>query len=379
MADKVAGKPWVFANQLQGGAALRAVPPGSVSVLADANGRQLGQYHVNPHSLITARLLTRNTGRVIDGSFYRERLERALRLRQRLFPTPFYRLVHAEGDGLPGLVVDRHGDVLVVQPNTAGMDQATGLIVEALQGLLRPSTIVVQADGAARTLEGLEPVARVAHGTAPEALVLSENGFDYRVALLDGQKTGWFYDHRRNRAFVAELANGASVLDLYSYAGGFGLLAAARGATSVLSVDRSAPALALAGEAASAAGLTTWRSESADVFAWAEAARERFDIVVADPPAFAKSRKDVPAALKGYRKLAALCAPRVAGDGFLALASCSHHVEMTAFQEACADGIRVGGRGAKLIHVAHAGPDHPVHPQLPQTAYLKFLVFALSD
>jgi 23S rRNA (cytosine1962-C5)-methyltransferase len=237
---------------------------------------------------------------------------------------------------------------------------------------------IVNADGPARHQEGLEADHRLLRGAAPSPCAVVENGVTYHIDPAGGQKTGWFFDHRRNRAFAAELAAGRSVLDLYSYAGGFGLLAAARGAASVLSVDRAQPALDLAASAAQAAGLNNWRSETAEVFAWLEGAAERFDLVIADPPAFAKAKKDIPTAVQGYKKLARLCAARVAPGGLLALASCSHHVDSAAFLDACASGIRAGGRGAALLHSAAAGPEHPVHPMLPQTGYLKFLLFGLD-
>lgn len=375
----VRGRPWVYANQLQMSAHARRVEPGSVVRLAEANGRLLGLYHFNPHSLIAARLLTRNTDRAVDVDYFLERLTRALRLRERLFALPFYRLCHAEGDLLPGLVVDRYDDVLVVQPNTAGMTESLPDILAALDTLLAPRTIIVASDGPARASEGLEPLHHV-YGAMPSGpLVIAENGCQFTIDPVGGQKTGWFYDHRDNRAFAARLSRDASVLDVYCYAGGFGLAAAKAGATKVTLVDRSGPALALVQQAATLSNL----DECIDViesegFAYLEQETRRFDVVIADPPAFAKSRKDVPAALKGYEKLARLAAERTADGGFLCLASCSHNIQAEAFAEVTAQGLRAAGRAGRRIHVAGAGPDHPVHPLLPQTAYLKFMVYALD-
>jgi 23S rRNA (cytosine1962-C5)-methyltransferase len=379
-AHAVRGQPWVYANNIEMNAATKAIAPGSVVRLAESNGRWLGLYHFNPHSLIAARLLSRNHERAIDAGFYRERLDAALALRQRLFGRPFYRLVHAEGDGLPGLVIDRYGDSLVIQPGTAGMEADLPLLLQALKSLLKPASIDVIADSRARSLEGLEPVARRELGPESQGpLELVENGVTYVADPLGGQKTGWFFDHRRNRAFLKEIAGGAEVLDLYSYSGAFGLACAAGGAASVLSIDRSEPAMALARRAAALNGLETrWRGEAAEVFDWLDKADARHDIVIADPPAFAKAKKDVPAARKGYEKLARLAAQRVKAGGLLALASCSHHVDAPHFLASCTEGLREGGRAARLIHSAGAGPDHPVHPLLPQTAYLKFNVFSLS-
>jgi 23S rRNA (cytosine1962-C5)-methyltransferase len=372
------GVPWVFSNQIDMSDVAKVIVPGSIVRLADNQGRFLGVYHFNPHSLISARLLSRNHDRVIDAKFYKERLQRALDLRTRLFDQPFYRLVHAEGDGLPGLIIDRYDDVLVVQPNTAGMDADTPLIVEALQKLFRSSAISVISDSKAREQEGLEPVNILAQGEATGAVALVENGVTYRADPISGQKTGWFFDHRRNRSFMMELARGQAVLDLYSYTGAFGLACAKAGATSVLSVDRSEPAMILARQVAVENGLSQWQGETAEVFGWLSASKTKFDIVIADPPAFAKSKKDVPVARKGYEKLARQSAQLVQAGGLLAMASCSYHVDAENFLASCVAGLREGGRSARLIHSAGAGPDHPVHPSLPQTAYLKFNVFALD-
>ncbi|MCH8684233.1 class I SAM-dependent rRNA methyltransferase [Pedomonas mirosovicensis] len=375
----VRGRPWVFSNQLQFSADVRAIAPGTVVRLAEADGRLLGLYHFNPHSLIAARLLTRNHSRTIDARFYKERIEKALTLRERLFDRPFYRLVHSEGDFLPGLVIDRYGDAVVVQPNTAGMDAHKEMILEALQAVLKPKTIALVSGGAARTLEGLEPLNEVPVGAIDGPVQLEENGLTYFGDLTGGQKTGWFFDHRLNRAFVSRLARGQDVLDLYTYAGAFALAAASGGANSVTAVDRSDSALQLANKAAEANGLADKvTTVTADVFEYLQNDTRHYGVVVADPPAFAKSRKDIPSAMKGYEKLARLAVQRVAPDGLLCIASCSHHISAEAFQEATSAGIRTGGRAAKLIHAAAAGPDHPVHPLLPQTAYLKFLVYALD-
>lgn len=375
----VRGRPWVFSNQLQFTPEVRAIAPGTVVRLAEPDGRLLGLYHFNPHSLIAARLLTRNHSRTIDARFYRERIEKALALRERLFDRPFYRLVHSEGDSLPGLVIDRYGDTLVVQPNTAGMDAHRDMIVEALQGLLSPKAIALISSGPARALEGLEPLSDMPVGSVDGPISVEENGLTYFGDLLGGQKTGWFFDHRLNRAFTARLSKGQDVLDLYSYAGAFGIACAAGGAASVTTVDRSEGALQLAAKAAEANGVADRvTTVTAEAFDWLAKNERHFGVVVADPPAFAKTRKDIPAALKGYEKLARLAVQAVAPDGLICLASCSHHVSAEAFQEATSAGIRAGGRAAKLIHSAAAGPDHPVHPLLPQTAYLKFLVYALD-
>lgn len=376
------GHPWIYSNEIAMDAAAKALPPGTIVTLRRADERPFGVAMFNPHTLIAARLLDRDTNREIGRRFVARRLERALRLRERLYDAPFYRLVHAEADGLPGMVIDRFGAVLAMQANAAGMDRLVPVITEALRGLLMPQAIVLRNDSAARALEGLPPETRVALGAIDGPVMLEENGVAFQADVLAGQKTGWFYDQRDNRAFVAGLAAGARVLDLYCYSGGFGVAAACRGADAVLGIDRSEPALALASAAARHNGVAercTFRR--GDVFAEAAslgAAGERFDIVIADPPPFARAKREVPPALRGYRKLARLAAQLTAPSGFLFVASCSHNVGVAEFTEAVRHGVADAGRGARILRSAGASPDHPVHPALPETAYLKALTLALD-
>jgi 23S rRNA (cytosine1962-C5)-methyltransferase len=303
-------------------------------------------------------------------------------LRERLYCTPYYRLVHAEADGLPGLVVDRFGGVVVVQSNAAGMEALQPLLLDALTTLLSPEAIVLRGDSPARLLEGLQQEVRVALGHIDGPVTVEENGAWFGADVLAGQKTGWFFDQRDNRAFVAGLARDARVIDLYCYSGGFAIAAAKGGAASVTGIDRSEGALALATEAAArngVAGICTFRR--AEVFAEAAAlanAGERFDVVIADPPAFARSKRDVPAALRGYRKLARLAASLATPGGFVFLASCSHNVEAADFAEAARRGLADAGRTARILREAGTGPDHPVHTALPESAYLKSLTLALD-
>ncbi len=373
---QIRGAPWIFSNQIKMTAEATALPAGSLVKIVEPQGRIIGLYHFNPHSLIGARLLSRNHDREIDVNFFIDRIGRALRLRERVIGGEHYRLVHAEGDTLPGLIIDRYGDTMVIQPNTAGMMAHLDLIISAIDKLMAPARIAISADGRARALEGLEPISYWHRGETSEAIPIVENGILFQADPLGGQKTGWFYDHRQNRAYAASLAKNQTVLDLYSYTGGFGITCAAAGAAQVVSVDSSELAVTAATQVAKP--YPNWRGEVADVFKWLERNTDKFGLVVADPPAFAKVKKDVAVALKGYEKLARLATQAVAPGGLLALASCSHHIDPGPFLEACADGIRAGGRQASLIHTAGAGPDHPVHPQLPQTGYLKFLVFALD-
>jgi 23S rRNA (cytosine1962-C5)-methyltransferase len=377
-----AGSPWLFSNELRMDEAARALPPGSLVRLMGPSGKMLGVAQFNPHSLIAARLLTRNKDATIDREFHARRIARALQLRERLFDRPFYRLVHAEADGLPGLVVDRFGDMLVAQFNTAGMSAAQGQIVEALDSLVRPRAIIARNDSSSRQHEGLEPSVDAVKGEVVGRLELVENGLRFLADPTSGQKTGWYYDQRLNRRFAASLARGEAVLDVYSYGGGFALTAAAAGASAVTAVDSSAAALELAAASAALQGsvgaCTFERTEAFSFLDHAGRDKRRFGLVIADPPAFVKSRKDLRAGLRGYRKLAKLGAALVTEPGFLCMGCCSHHVGVEQFAAEDGAGIREAGRGGRLIHSAGAGPDHPIHPALPETAYLKFLAYALD-
>jgi 23S rRNA (cytosine1962-C5)-methyltransferase len=338
------------------------------------DGVRHGVWHFNPHSLIAARLLDRNPEAEPGAGWYLHRLASALALRTRLGVPDFCRLAHAEADGLPGLVVDRFGDVIALQANTAGMEAATPLIAGALLELLSPRAILARNDAPVRALEGLPQETKLLHGSEARARV-EEGGLAFEVDLLSGQKTGWFFDQRENRARVASIAKGATLLDAFCHTGGFGLLAAKAGAAQVTLLDRSQPALDLAMASAAANGLadrvTAQRGEALEALERMVGARKTFDIVVADPPAFAKSRKDIPVALRAYQRLARLCAQLVAPGGYLFIASCSHHAAPAEFFEAVAQGVWRARREARVLVSSGAGPDHPVHPLLPESAYLK--------
>lgn len=371
----VAGHPWVYSNEVVMDAAAKALPPGGLVRLETSNGAPIGVAMFNPHPLISARVLARDAAAEIDVDFLAARIAAARELRERLFPGGFYRLIHAEADGLPGCVIDRYGDVLSVQANTAGMDRLTPALLTALERVLAPRTIVLRNDSSARQLEGLESRVSVEKGTLDGPVELVENGSRFFANLESGQKTGWFYDQRDNRAAVARLAAGARVLDLYTYAGGFAVMAARAGAREVVAIDRSDAALDLARRAAAANNVDhVCRFVRAEAFAELErlaAAGERFDIVIADPPAFVKSKKDLGQGARGYRKLARLAAALVAPRGFLFIASCSHHVDASLFAEQVWRGLADSARTGRILATTGAAADHPVHPHLPESAYLK--------
>lgn len=376
------GHPWIFSNELAMDAAVKMLPPGTIVTLIRPDGRPLGAAYFNPHSLIAARLLTRDADKIIDEAFLHSRLKRALALRERLVGVPYYRLVHAEADGIPGCVIDRFGDVVVVEPNAAGADLLTDTLIAALDRLLKPKVIVVSGDGPARNLEGLQPVHRIAKGSLESAIEVMEHGTRFLADLAAGQKTGWFFDQRDNRLLASRFAKDADVLDLYAYSGGFGIQAAAHGAKSVLSVDRSAPALALARRAAALNDVSARHdTETAEAFEFLEQAganHRTFDLVLADPPAFVKSKKDFHQGGRAYRKLARLCAARVRTGGFMFIASCSHHMPLDEFRVQVARGLHEAGRSGRILQATGAAPDHPVHPMLPESAYLKALLLQVD-
>lgn len=375
-----AGHPWVFSNEIEMNAELKALPAGTLVTLMDAGDEKLGVASFNPHSLIAARVLSRRWDEGIDAGFFARRLETARNLRDLLFPTPHYRLIHSEADNLPGLIADRYGDVLALQVNTAGMEVLTPLLLDAVQSVFNPRAVVLKNDSPVRTLEGLALENKVALGQLDGPVELMENGARFVADLTEGQKTGWFYDQRDNRAFMARFAQGKRMLDVYTYAGGFAVQAALAGASEVVAVDRSEQSLALAAKAAdlNAVKLDTIRAEAFAEMARLDAAGEKFGVVVVDPPAFVKSRKDVATGAKGYRKMARLAAPLVEAGGFLLCASCSHHMPADSFAEEIAHGLGQAGRSGRILRIAGAGPDHPLHPHLPESAYLKAIALQLD-
>nr|WP_111298123.1 class I SAM-dependent rRNA methyltransferase [Paracoccus saliphilus] len=377
------GFPWVFADEAVLDRRTKALPAGGMAVLEDPERKPLGLVTVNPNSKIIARVMDADPQAVIDGAWLQARLARALEMRERLYDAPFYRLVHAEADGLPGLVIDRFGDAAVMQPNAAWADAMAEQIADALVAVTGISTVVLNGQGRARGLEGLGERMEVIRGSAPRGPVqVRMNGAIYLADLMGGQKTGLFYDQRPNHAFTQRLVAGGSVLDVFSHVGGFGLAALAAGATSAVCVDGSAAALDLARGGAEAMS-TGDRLEvmQSDAFKALEALAgqgRQFEVVVCDPPAFAPSKPALDAGLRAYERVAKLAAPLVAPGGYLVLCSCSHAADLTAFRNVSARGIGRGGRRGVLIHTGQAGPDHPTLPQLAETGYLKALFFRLD-
>ncbi len=376
------GHPWVYSNEMQPNPVLKALDAGSLVTVENAAGEPVGTAVFNPKPLVVARMISAKPDAALDQAYVETRLQAALALRERLFQEPFYRLIHAETDGLPGVIIDRYGDVIAVQINTAAFDVRREMVIAAIQAVLNPRTIVIRLASAARLMEGLKDEDDIIVGDLDGPIELLENGVVFLADLSDGQKTGWFFDQRMNRAAVANLASGARVLDVYCYLGGFGLNAAMAGAEDVTLVDRSAQALELASEAAKRNGVadkvTTVRSEAFAFLDESVQAGMRWDIVIVDPPAFVKSRKDLSAGLRAYRKMVRLACRLVSPGGFLFAASCSHNVDAVQFMEQVRHGLGDGGRNGRLLREAGAGPDHPVHPFLPESAYLTSALLQLD-
>ena len=376
------GFPWVYADEIVTDRRTQNLAPGSLAVLEDADRRPLGLVTVNPLSKIYCRMLDRDPEAEITQSWFQTRLAHALSLRDRIYAAPFYRLVHAEADGLPGVVIDRFGDIAVVQPNAAWAEAHLEDLVAALRAVTGVSTVLKNGTGRSRSLEGLTEETVTLCGQIDGPVPVPMNGAIYMADLIGGQKTGLFFDQRPNHAFAAGLAKGARVLDVFSHVGGFGLAALANGAASVLAVDGSAPALDLARQGAAASGVADqFDTRQGDAFATLEALTAegaQFDVVICDPPAFAPAKPALEAGLRAYERVARLAAPLVAPGGYLVLCSCSHAADLSAFRNACGRGIGRGGRRAQLIHTGQAGPDHPMLPQLAESGYLKALFYRLD-
>jgi len=379
-----AGHLWVYSNEVDVAATpLTGFEPGEAVRIEDHGGKALGCGYVNPHSLICARLVSRDPAQVLDKSLLVHRLNVALSLRERLFAEPYYRLVYGDSDALPGLVVDRFGDILVAQITTAGMERLREEVLTALEQVLKPRAVLWRNDSGIRAMEGLDSYVEDALGTVPEHVGVVENGVRFEAAPREGQKTGWYYDHRMNRARMQPYVRERRVLDVFSYVGAWGVQAAAAGAAAVTCVDASARALEgvlhnaeLNGVAERMDGV---QGDAFDALKALRAEGEKYDVLILDPPAFIKRKKDAKEGLLAYRRINQLALQLLARDGVLISASCSYHLSRASLREVLGQAARHVDRQLQILEQGHLGPDHPVHPVMAETDYLKvFTVRSLA-
>jgi len=373
-----AGHLWVYSNEVDTAATpLNGFGVGDQAILEAAGGKPLGIVGVSPNNLICARLLSRDLKHSLDKSLLVHRIQVALSLRDRLFDQPCYRLIYGDSDLLPGLVVDRFHDHLVVQLASATMERNKDAVLEALVQVLKPRGVLWRNDSSARDAEGLERYVDTAFGVMPEWVDLEENGVKFQAPVLQGQKTGWFYDHRMNRARLAPYVKGKRVLDLFSYIGGWGVQAAAFGASEVFCVDASAFALDGVERNAAFNGvaekMTCVEGDAFEAMRELKNAEERFDVVITDPPAFIKRKKDLKNGEAAYRRLNETAMRLLNKDGILVSASCSMHLEEDNLQNILLGSARHLDRNIQLLERGSQGPDHPVHPAIPETRYIKSL------
>lgn len=370
------GHLWVFSNEVDSKRSpLDQFSPGDMVVVKDYSGKSLGSAYINPNTLVCARLISRKPAMKMGGNFFKIRLGNALALRERLFDKPYYRLVFGESDGLPGLVIDRFGSVLSVQITTAGIEKQKEILISTLIELLSPDAIILKNDNSQRQLESLSLETEVVYGTLPETLIIEENNALFQLNVVDGQKTGWFYDHRNSRAQLARLAKGQRVLDLFSYSGAWGIPSAIAGASEVTCVDSSDAALTMAKNSAVLNNIEEkMHFTRSDVFDFLKLAREnakRYDIIILDPPALIKRKKDCKPGYEAYRRLNHLALQVLEKNGILVSASCSHHLSKPNLHEILRSSARHIDRHMVFFSTAGQGPDHPIHPAIPETEYLK--------
>lgn len=374
-----AGHLWVYSNEVDVEATpLRDFQPGQPVTIQASNGKFIGTGYINPHVLLCARLVSRDPEHPLSPSLLVHRLNVALSLRERLYERPFYRLVHGEGDGLPGLIVDRYDDLCVAQLTTAGMDQRKEEVLAALQKVLKPKAVLWRNDSPVREIEGLERYVADATGAVPDTVIVEEDGLQFQVAPRTGQKTGWFYDQRDNRARLDRYVRDRRVLDVFSYVGAWGVRAAVRGAREVLCVDSSAPALELAATNAVlnkvSARVQFQQGDAFEVLKALREARERFDVVIVDPPAFIKRRKDLKEGTLAYRRINEMAMQVLERDGLLMSCSCSQLFPRDALEQTLLQAARHLDRNLVILEQGRQGPDHPVPPAIPETDYLKTLI-----
>jgi 23S rRNA (cytosine1962-C5)-methyltransferase len=378
-----AGHLWIYSNEIDTRhSPIKQFQPGEQVVVENAGGKALGVAYVNPNNLIFGRLVSRTATQLLDRSLLVHRINIALSLRERCFAEPYYRLIYGDSDGLPGLVVDRFGTVLVVQIATIGMEQLIQPVIEALDQVLKPTAILLRNDGKMRSAEDLESYVRDAIGQAPELVELVENNTRFVAPVRTGQKTGWFYDHRMNRARLQHYCAGKRVLDVFSYIGGWGVQAANAGASDVTCVDASADAIDIlhqnAGLNDCAERIETFQGDAFDALKQLKEDDRRYDIVIVDPPAFIQKRKDIRNGEQAYSRINQLAIRLLNRDGLLLSASCSMHLKRENLVDIIRASSRTLDRQAQIIETGGQGPDHPIHPAIPETEYLKSMLVRVT-
>jgi 23S rRNA (cytosine1962-C5)-methyltransferase len=373
------GHLWIYSNEIDTNTTpLKSFVPGQQAMLETSNGKALGVVYVNPSSLISARLISRDISDRLDTRLLTKRLIVALALRERIFPRPFYRMVYGDSDGLPGLIVDRFDSVLVVQISTLGMELVRENIIEALVKVIGPTGILLKDNAGHRKLEELPEHLTVAYGEVPPTHLVEENGIEFIAPLMEGQKTGWFYDHRASRERLAQYAGGKSVLDVYAYLGGWGIQALRKGASQLTCIERSQLAMDCLEENATMNHVRDQvqliQGDAFDSLEQLCETGEKFDIVIVDPPAFIKRKKDRRSGEKGYGKLNQLAMRLVQRDGLLATASCSMHLARENFTEILSTRARHLDKQLLILEQYGQAADHPVHPAIPETEYLKTII-----
>ena len=369
------GHLWAFSNEI--GKIEGEMQAGDIVEIRNHAGKSLGIGFYNPHSLIAFRLLSRQHEE-IDFQFFRKRIESALALRRKLYPnSETFRLVHGEGDFLPGLIIDKYNDHISIQTFSYGMDRRLTLICDVLESILQPKGIYERNEAQIRLLEGLDQKKGVLRGTVDESTI-SEYGLKFSVDLVEGQKTGFFLDQRENRRAIRRYCRGARVLDCFCNDGGFGIHAAFADAQEIIGIDISETAVERANENAKLNGLERVHFLAGDAFEYLKhtlETKQKFDMIVLDPPSFAKNKRTVLNAKRGYREIHEKAFSLLHEGGILATASCSHHIYEATFLEIINDAARTTGRTIQLLEWHGAAPDHPVLPAMPETRYLKFGIF----
>ena len=371
-----AGHLWIYSNEIDiQKSPLKSFEPGEMATVLSAEGKNLGSAYVNPHSLIAARVCDESKNCQLDKDWFIQRLSQALNLREMMFEKPFYRLCFSEGDYIPGLIIDRYDDCFVLQINTAGIEMAKAALFDALETLFNPTSIVLRNDSSSRALEGLNQDKEQIKGDSSDEIWLEENNVKYLADVMNGQKTGWFYDQRINRRNMMTQVQNKTVLDVFSYTGSWSVSAAVAGAEQVTAIDISESALQVLEKNALANGvqekINTICEDAFTAMQDLNAANQLFDVVCIDPPAFIKRKKDIKEGIQAYNRANRMAMNLVKPGGLLISSSCSYHLSQANLQNSLLQAGRKLRRQTQIISYGYQGSDHPIHPAIEETRYLK--------